>query len=246
MRSRSLHTARPMSVPAASLGRPIGFRVSSFIVLLFLSLLLGPRELRGADDDCVVIEDFSKARVGQFPADWKVRKDEGQKVYSVKEEGEKKFLHAASEGLGMQAAKPFVWDLAQYPVLAWSWRPVEFPRGADERESKTNDSALAVYMLVPHSRVRGPKAVKYIWSEKVPVGTHLTSNAGLTQVRVLKSGTERKAEWSDERVNVRDDFLKYFKENEVPKPAGIAVLTDADDTKSSAQGDYANFRACRK
>ena len=26
--------------------------------------------------------------------------------------------------------------------------------------------------------------------------------------------------------------------------AGIAVLTDSDDTRSSAQGDYANFRAC--
>ena len=32
---------------------------------------------------------------------------------------------------------------------------------------------------------------------------------------------------------------------EVPKPAGIAVLTDADDTGSSAQGDYARFRACK-
>ena len=30
------------------------------------------------------------------------------------------------------------------------------------------------------------------------------------------------------------------------KPAGIAVLTDSDDTNSSAQGDYANFRVCRQ
>ena len=29
------------------------------------------------------------------------------------------------------------------------------------------------------------------------------------------------------------------------KPAGIAVLTDADDTRSRAEGDYANFRVCR-
>ena len=33
--------------------------------------------------------------------------------------------------------------------------------------------------------------------------------------------------------------------SDVPKPAGIAVLTDADDTRSSAAGDYANFRVCR-
>jgi hypothetical protein len=44
---------------------------------------------------------------------------------------------------------------------------------------------------------------------------------------------------------VRDDYTKAFKEAQPPKPAGIAVLTDADDTQSSAQGDYASFRACR-
>ncbi len=132
-------------------------------------------------------------------------------------------------------------------MLVWSWRPIEFPKGGDERDSKSNDSVLAVYMLVPYSRVRGPKAVKYIWSEKVPVGTRLDSNMGLTQVRVLRSGVpEKKGEWVEERVNVLEDYKKFFNVNEAPKPAGIAVLTDSDDTNSSAQGDYANFRVCRQ
>ncbi len=195
--------------------------------------------------DCITIADFKGNTVGEFPLDWKARKDEGKEVYSVQEENGLRFLRAVSRGLGIQAAKEKPWDLGAYPVLAWSWRPREFPRGGDERESAANDSALAVYMLVPHSRVRGPKAVKYIWSEKVPVGTHLTSNAGLTQVRVLRSGTAGKDHWTEERVNVLEDYKKYFAEADAPKPAGIAVLTDSDDTKSSAAGDYANFRACR-
>ena len=195
--------------------------------------------------ECVVIADFAKNKVGEFPSDWRARKDEGKGVYSVREDGGKRFLAAESKGLGIQAAKEQAWDLNQYPVLVWSWRAREFPRGADERESATNDSALAVYMLVDYSRIRGPKAVKYIWSEKVPVGTHLTSNMGLTRVRVLRSGTAGKGEWTEERVNVRDDYKKFFKETDTPKPAGIAVLTDGDDTQSSAAGDYANFRACR-
>ena len=46
-------------------------------------------------------------------------------------------------------------------------------------------------MLVPYSRIRGPKAVKYIWSEVVPVGTQLSSNGGPTQVlvRIAKQET---------------------------------------------------------
>jgi hypothetical protein len=132
-------------------------------------------------------------------------------------------------------------------VLTWSWRPQQFPKDADERRSSSNDSALAVYVMVPYSKIAGPKAVKYIWSEKVPAGTRLDSNMGLTQVRVLRSGApEKKGEWVEERVNVLDDYKKFFDVKETPKPAGIAVLTDSDDTKSSAQGDYANFRVCRQ
>jgi hypothetical protein len=199
-----------------------------------------------AHDDCIVITDFSKDPVGAFPPDWKVRKDAGKVVYSVQEESGRRHLHAASRGLGIQAALEHEWDLDAYPVLAWSWRPRVLPAGADERSSGTNDSALAVYLLVPYSRVRGPKAVKYIWSERVPVDTRLSSNGGLTQVRVLESGTDKRDQWVEERVNVLADYKRFFGESDTPKPAGIAVLTDSDDTSSSAEGDYANFRACRK
>jgi hypothetical protein len=195
--------------------------------------------------ECVVIDDFSSTAVGQLPADWKLRKDAGKGVYGVHEEGGIRFLRGVSQGLGIQAARPFEWDLAQYPVLAWSWRPQQFPQGADERRGATNDSALAVYVMVPYSKIQGPKAVKYIWSENVPVGERLSSNNGLTQVRVLRTGRHRVGQWQEERVNARDDFKAFFNEAQLPRPAGIAVLTDADDTRSRAAGDYANFRACR-
>ena len=209
-------------------------------------MLVAPPVLPAADD-CKLIYDFGRAKAGEFPADWKPRKDEGKSIYAVQEEGGKRFLRAVSKGQGIQAAHEVKgWDLTAYPVLAWSWRPREFPKGADEREQGSNDSVLAVYMLVPHSRVAGPKAVKYIWSEKVPVGTHLTSNAGLTQVRVLRSGTEGRGEWRQEKVNVLEDWRKFFDTKDTPKPIGIAVLTDSDETKSSAAGDYADFKICRK
>ena len=218
--------------------RALGLVLAAFLVLL-------PPPVIGAQGDCVTLEDFKNASVGEFPAGWKVRKDAGREVYKVAEEGGLRFLRAVSKGLGVQAGRETKgWDLTARPVLAWSWRPRQLPKGADEREPSKNDSALAVYMLVEHSRVAGPKAVKYIWSERVPIGTHLTSNNGLTQVRVLRSGPPAGGGWTEERVNVLEDFRKYFEEKGTPKPEGIAVLTDADDTKSTAAGDYANFRAC--
>jgi hypothetical protein len=230
---------------------PVSARTAAFTALLLAAGVLpapaqGPAPPQNAaPPDCLTIEDFSQAKVGEFPTDWKPRKDSGKDVYRVREEPGRRFLHAAARGLGIQAAKELAWDLDAYPVLAWSWRPREFPTGSDERDSATNDSALAVYVFVPHSRITGPKAMKYIWSEKVPVGTHLTSNYGLTQVLVLQSGAPGKDEWVAERVNALADYKKFFGQSDTPTPLGIGVLTDSDDTKSSAQGDYASFRACR-
>ena len=217
--------------------------------LVLAALLAAPAlpapDVARAQGDCVTLDDFKKSTVGEFPAEWKPRKDSGRDVYKIGEEGGLRFLRAISKGLGIQAGRETKgWDLAARPMLAWSWRPRQFPKGADERESSKNDSPLAVYMLVEHSRVTGPKAVKYVWSERVPVGTHLTSNKGLTQVRVLRSGPSNGGGWTEERVNVLEDYRKYFDEKGVPKPEGIAVLTDSDDTRSTAAGDYANFRAC--
>jgi hypothetical protein len=207
-----------------------------------VAIVAGPA-VPGRAAECVVIDDFSRAAVGQFPAGWKPRKEEGRGVYTVQEEGGRRFLRAVSRGLGIQAAREYDWDLARYPVLTWSWRAVLFPAGADERRDRTNDSALAVYAVFPHTRW-SVKSVKYIWSALLPAGERLSSSGGLTQVRVVQGRTEAGASWVEHRVNVLEDYRRYFETTDVPKPAGIAVLTDADDTKSQSEGHYASFRAC--
>jgi hypothetical protein len=197
----------------------------------------------GAQEQCVVFEDFSKAKVGEFPVGWKPRKDSGKDVYKVAEDGAQRFLRADAKDLGIQAGKQFEWNLKEYPVLAWAWRPQEFPKDADER-TKKNDSALSVYAVFPNNMFSA-KTVKYIWSERVPVGTLIPQTSGLTQGIVLKSGPPAGGGWVEERVNVAADYKRTFKIDEVPKPEGIAVLTDSDDTSSRARGDYAKFRVCR-
>lgn len=218
--------------------------VAARALIVLLLVAAAPSVGRAWAAECVAVDDFSRGTVGDFPVDWKPRKEEGRPVYSIREEDGRRFLHAASRGIGIQAGREVSWDLDAYPILAWSWRAVEFPKGSDERKSSTNDSAVSVYALFP-----GPmgtvKSVKYIWSRVVPVGTRLTSSAGSTQVRVLRSGTDQAGQWLEEQADVREDYRKLFGADKPPKPAGIAVLTDSDDTKSSAQGDYANLRLCK-
>ena len=216
--------------------------IVSLLAAAVCAAALLPARLASAAE-CVLIDDFSGGKVGEFPLDWKPRKEEGRPVYSIREEEGRRFLHADSRGIGIQAGREVKWDLDAYPILAWSWRAVEFPKGSDERKSATNDSAVSVYALFPGA-MNSVKSVKYIWSRVVPVGTPLTSSGGRTQVRVLRSGADQAGQWLEEQADVREDYRKLFGDK-APKPAGIAVLTDSDDTKSRAQGDYANFRACK-
>jgi hypothetical protein len=215
----------------------------SLIPLLLLVSSVGGGLGAAASTECVPLEDFSRGRSGEFPPEWKPREESGRPVYSIREEGGRRFLRAVAHRIGIQAGREVTWDLEAYPVLAWSWRPIEFPKDSDERKSATNDSAVSVYAVFPTSPA-SVKSVKYTWSRVVPAGTHLTSSVGKTQVRVLRSGAQA-GQWVEERVNVREDYRKYFGGGRVPKPAGIAVLTDSDDTASQAQGDYADFRVCR-
>ena len=214
--------------------------VRALLVALLIALAVGHPAI--ADQQCVVVEDFAKASVGEFPPDWKGRKDSAKDVYTVAEEGKRRFLRADAKDVGVQAGKKFEWNLKEYPILAWAWRPHEFPKGGDERTSR-NDSALAVYAVFPHTPV-SVKSMKYIWSERVPKGTHIPQTHGNTQGIVLRSGGQA-GQWVEERVNVLEDYKRSFKTDEAPKPEGIAVLTDSDDTSSRARGDYAMFRVCR-
>lgn len=211
------------------------------LLLLLSSLGAGPGAALAAE--CVGVDDFGGSPVGEFPLEWKPRKESGRPVYSVREEGGRRFLRGIARRIGIQAGREVAWNLEAYPILAWSWRPIEFPKDSDERRTSRNDSAVSVYAVFPTSSV-SVRSVKYVWSRVVPAGTHLVSSGGNTQVRVLRHSAQA-GQWVDEQVNVREDYQKYFGGGEVPKPGGIAVLTDSDDTKSSAQGDYANFRVCK-
>ena len=193
--------------------------------------------------DCVALSDFAKDAPDTFPKAWRVQKEEARSVYRVVAEDGRHFLRAVAKGTAAHAALEREWDLKEYPELAWRWRPRVFPEGSDERSSKTNDSALGEYVAFPRAAV-AVRSLKYVWSRVAPVGTQASASAGFTRMRVLRSGAGQNDKWVEERVNIAEDYRKLFGADP-GRPRGVGVLTDADDTKSTAEGDYADFRLCR-
>lgn len=185
---------------------------------------------------------FNGDEIGKFPSGW-VSKDQQNmtKVYSVQAEGEKKFLHADANNLSIAISYEKKWNMGDYPILRWSWRAVIFPNASNEQIKSGNDSVLGLYVVL--SGLPSVKAIKYIWSDTLPVGSTFNSpySSG-TKMIVIRSGRELACTWVVEERNVLSDYERVFgKEAKRQVAQGIAILTDSDNTNSRAVGDYAEI-----
>ena len=231
-------------------------------------------------EECIVLENFASSTLNSFPSGWTPREEAGKTVYVVVKDGDMLFVRARatgtrSAGNGIEADRPVKWNLEEYPILRWQWRPRIFPRGANEHTGK-DDSALGVYIgfcppedldlcerslkgkLSLSDRVvlprlllaKGVGSLKYIWSERLPKGFEF--DKGRKAVKVLESGAPTNRDrWVQERVDVASDYRRRFGVPKLLNPIGLAILTDSDDTqsdntRSEAEGDYADFKLCRE
>jgi len=182
---------------------------------------------------------FQNDEPGKFPTGWSSRDKENMgKVYSVRAEDGHKFLHADAKAISVQIGLEKGWRLEDYPILRWRWRPRLFPEGSNEREKSGNDSVLSLYVVYGGWPV--PSSLKYIWSDNLPEGKSFDSpHSSKTKVLVVRSGRSLAGKWVTEERNVLADYRRLFGEGEKnPSARGILLLTDSDNTKTRAAGDY--------
>ena len=204
-------------------------------------LSLGHAEEPSTNQTTMPLDSFDTDQPGSFPGKWAVRGDEtiAKAMYSVVEENGNRFLRAHADKQDVQIGISRTFKPKQFPALRWRWRVKQLPTGADERAKETNDSAAGVYVVFDSTVM--PRAIKYVWSSSLPVGTRITSPVyWRSRVVVLQSGAARLGEWQQEVVNYYQDYKDFFGE-EPGEVVGIAILTDSDGTKSVAEADYDDF-----
>ena len=211
------------------------------VVILCVLLLTVPfpliSRIRSASGESSIRISFDGYEVGRLPAGWVLSNGKAQGIYSVRGEDSGKFLHADAQGTSVQIGLERTWSLQDLPVLEWRWRAIQFPSNTDERNKSTNDSVLSLYILFGSPPFY--HAIKYVWSDTLSVGMSFDSPfSSRVKMIVVESGRALAGRWIVERHNVLADYRQSFNTQNVPKPAGIAVLTDADDTNSRAIGDY--------
>jgi hypothetical protein len=108
----------------------------------------------------------------------------------------------------------------------------------DRSRFSTRDSLLSELMRSLTGEEMPYATLMYVWCNKRPAGTVINSpRTDRIRKFVLESGGGKLNQWLDYERDIRADYIKAFGE---PPGAlvGIALMTDSDNTKSTARAWY--------
>jgi hypothetical protein len=178
--------------------------------------------------------------------DWRDPQDHSARllgrVYAVQQESGTSFLHGHHDATAKDAppalhlGKAFEnLRLHEVRVLRWRWRARIQPL---VREDPWLDMAAGLYVVIKTpSFLRKGRGFKFGWLARP--GPVQTFQRGLLQVPLRSDPPS--LEWRTEEVDVCALYRQTFGPCEGEHIVYIGVVTDADGTKSIAEGDYTDF-----
>jgi hypothetical protein len=145
--------------------------------------------------------------------------------------------------------------------LTWSWKAANLIAAGDVRRKEGDDYPVRIYVSFKYSPERltllehtkyvvarilygeyPPHAgLNYIWDARAPVGT-IVPNPFTDRVRmiVVESGPERLGRWLAYERDIVTDYRQAFGEDP-PPIAGVALMTDADNTGEEVVAYYGDI-----
>ncbi len=157
--------------------------------------------------------------------------------YELIKQGNLGYVQAFSDKACSAIYYKMPYKLKDYPLLGWKWKVVTFPDLSNARTPKEKDDyAARVYVIFPNLSFTFSKFIEYVWAEDIPVGTIFDSPYGSNvKMIVVRSGRSATGEWTSENRNVYEDYVKAFGGEPKKNAAAIAIMCDADSTKTMAE-----------
>jgi hypothetical protein len=237
------------------------------IMFLFLLIMTASTPVVLDSSTRLDVATFSQMEAGQpLPSDWEKMTFRGYKPteYSLVELDGKVVAKAVSEQSSSGLIRRIDVDLAEYPILEWSWLVQNIYEKGDVTQKSGDDYPTRIYVIFDYdlknlswfqrNLIRGlrvfygevpTRAINYIYESKAEVGTIVPNPySDLVKMVVVDSGSENLGSWQYYTRNLLDDYREIFGE-EPPKIAAIAIMTDSDDTKESATSYFGDISFTR-
>ena len=173
-----------------------------------------------------------------IPAGWKVRNVRGQTApdIEVRNDGEGPVLRIHGAGRAAWFYRELPTEMAESPgSLAWSWRMVQAPAGADLRNEKTDDSPLRVFVVFgkPGLFGRSSRVIFYTFGSSEPDDYSRVSYVSDKMYVIRVGGTRDVGHWTDNTAKPFADYRRVW-HGQPPPITAIGVMQDTDQTKAMA------------
>jgi hypothetical protein len=167
----------------------------------------------------------------------------GEVEYTLIKQGDEGYVRALSENACSALYYRVGFSLKKYPLLKWKWKVLQFPdTSIAKTEEERDDYAARVYVIFPFLNFSTSKFLEYVWVEDMPVGKIIDSPSGdNVKIMVVRSGKASEGEWVNEVRNVYEDYVEAFGKKPRMRVGAIAIMCDADSTKTSAESFFDNI-----
>ncbi|MDD5592631.1 MAG: DUF3047 domain-containing protein [Candidatus Omnitrophica bacterium] len=176
-------------------------------------------------------------------AEWDEKIFKGRVLYSVRVEKRGGYLTAYSNNSASGIFYEISFHPKKYPIASWKWKVIKFPDKASGEPATSqwiekDDYAARFYVIFPSFFFTNTKSLEYVWDKSLPKGT-LMSSPYYRNIKIIvaESGEENLGKWVFEKRNIYADFKKAFG-REPGSVGAIAIMTDTDNTVSTAEADY--------
>ena len=200
---------------------------------MILGLICALHTVALADEIMVSQLDSSESLAG-----WESKSFKGLTEYRlVKEEG-RTVIKATSSNAASGLIKKIRFNPSKYRYLRWRWKISHTIQGGDEKTKSGDDYAARVYVVFPGHFFWQTKAINYIWANRLAKGASAPNAYSANAMMIaVESGNGMAGKWLIEQRDLVADFRLLFG-GEPPEAEAIAIMTDTDNTRGSAEAWY--------
>jgi len=226
-------------------------------LLILIPLMLAGAVVVGAEQNVLYRINFDSL------TDWEpltFPKIKTHSKYSLVSEGNKSILKAESRASASAIVYRRTFNIYENPRLHWRWKVNQLSDRGNPKEKAGDDYPIRVYVMFQYDPASASLSERFIYSASKAIygkyPPHSTLNYVWTGTKipdrfirspytdkaymvVLERGKEKAGQWVEESVNVPEDYRKAFGK-EPPAVAGIAVMSDSDNTGAAAEA-YLDF-----
>lgn len=176
-------------------------------------------------------------------AEWEEKIFKGRVLYSVEVDKKGGYLAAYSKNSASGIFYEISFRPKKQPIVSWKWKVIKFP---DKKEGQLgisqwiekDDYAARFYVIFPSFFFTRTRSLEYVWDKDLPEGTVMTSPYYRNiKIIVAESTDKNLGKWVLEKRNIYEDFKRAFG-REPGSVGAIAIMTDTDNTVSTAEADY--------